>query len=192
MPFVFLAFILVPIAEIAVFIEVGGFIGLWPTLGIVILTALIGTSLLRAQGLAAFGRAQAAMSEGRLPVEEVVHGFCLVIAGALLLTPGFLTDIAGFLLFVHPVRLMLARAAMKWFAKNGTVHVHTSAGFAHRSHNPNPTAPPDDRHAGPTIVEGEAEEVDQSEPQSGSESGTTSGDSAAPSSGQTRWVPPKE
>ncbi|HBM87698.1 MAG: FxsA family protein [Parvibaculaceae bacterium] len=180
MPFVFLAFVLVPIAEIAVFIEVGGMIGLWATLGIVILTALLGTSLLRAQGLAAFGRAQAAMSEGRLPVEEVVHGFCLVIAGALLLTPGFLTDIAGFLLFVHPLRLMLARAAMKWFAKNGTVHMHTNAGFGQRPPGSDPHGPtPDD-----TIVEGQAEEVTPHPPAADNDD--------APAPGSTRWIPPKD
>lgn len=179
MPFVFLAFILVPIAEIAVFIEVGGVIGLWPTLGIVILTALVGTSLLRSQGLAAFGRAQTAMSEGRLPVEEVIHGFCLVIAGALLLTPGFLTDIAGFLLFVPPVRLLLARAAMKWFAKNGTVHMHTGPGH--------PGGPAGGSYPGsndPTIVDGEAEEVDPPRPQASND------DTSA--SGSARWIPPKE
>ena len=180
MPFVFLAFVLVPIAEIAVFIEVGGIIGLWPTLGIVILTALLGTSLLRAQGLAAFGRAQAAMSEGRLPVEEVVHGFCLVIAGALLLTPGFLTDIAGFLLFVHPVRLMLARAAMKWFAKNGTVHMHSNAGFGHPPQGTDPRGQTSDA----TIVDGEAEEVDPQPPAADNDD--------APGTGPTRWVPPKD
>lgn len=184
MPFVFLAFVLVPIAEIAVFIEVGGMIGLWPTLGIVILTALLGTSLLRAQGLAAFGRAQAAMSEGRLPVEEVVQGFCLVIAGALLLTPGFLTDIAGFLLFVHPVRLMLARAAMKWFAKNGTVHVHTHAGFAqHR-----PGGDPRRQTPGDMIVEGEAEEVAARPP--AADNDDAPGDGSPKGAG--RWVPPKD
>ncbi|MCR9242476.1 MAG: FxsA family protein [Rhodobiaceae bacterium] len=180
MPFVFLAFVLVPIAEIAVFIEVGGIIGLWPTLGIVILTALLGTSLLRAQGLAAFGRAQAAMSEGRLPVEEVVHGFCLVIAGALLLTPGFLTDLAGFLLFVHPVRLMLARAAMKWFAKNGTVHMHSNAGFGHSPPGTDPRGQTSDA----TIVDGEAEEVDPHSPDADNDD--------APGPGSTRWVPPKD
>lgn len=183
MPFVFLAFVLVPIAEIAVFIEVGGMIGLWPTLGIVILTALLGTSLLRAQGLAAFGRAQAAMSEGRLPVEEVVHGFCLVIAGALLLTPGFLTDVAGFLLFVHPVRLMLARAAMKWFAKNGTVHMHTSAGFAQQPHQRGSGGESTDT----TIVEGEAEEVKAEPPAADNDDAP---DDGSPK-GAGRWVPPK-
>ncbi|MCE8000750.1 MAG: FxsA family protein [Rhodobiaceae bacterium] len=184
MPFVFLAFVLVPIAEIAVFIEVGGIIGLWPTLGIVILTALLGTSLLRAQGLAAFGRAQSAMSEGRLPVEEVVHGFCLVIAGALLLTPGFLTDIAGFLLFVHPVRLMLARAAMKWFAKNGTVHMHTNAGFG----QPRPGSDPYRQRRDETIVEGQAEEVPAHPPTADNDDAP---DDGSPK-GAGRWVPPKD
>lgn len=158
MPFIFLAFILVPLAEIGLFIEVGGILGLWPTLAIVILTAFLGTALLRAQGLAAFSRAQNSMAEGRLPVEEVVHGFCLVIAGALLLTPGFLTDAVGFLLFIPAVRLALGRAALRWFSKHGTVHVHTvhetSSGFgAPRSPSEKPT----------DVIEGEAEELDPSD-----------------------------
>jgi UPF0716 protein FxsA len=149
MPLVFLLFVIVPITEIALFIEVGDVIGLWPTLGIVIATAFLGTGLLRAQGLAAFARAQATMADGRVPVEEVVHGFCLVIAGALLLTPGFLTDAVGFALFLPPVRLALGRAALRWFSKHGTMHVHTSSGV------------PDPRYRAPDIVEGEAEEIDQ-------------------------------
>jgi len=185
MPFIFLAFILVPIAEIAVFIEVGGVIGLWATIGIVILTAIVGTSLLRSQGLAAFGRAQTAMSEGRLPVEEVIHGFCLVIAGALLLTPGFLTDIAGFLLFVPPVRLVLARAAMKWFAKNGTVHMHTG-GPAGSSY---PEYPDRRTQSGDlSLVEGEAEEVDPTHPHASNDDTSASGSASGPA----RWVPPKD
>ena len=155
MPFIFLAFILVPLAEIALFVEVGGILGLWPTLGIVVLTAFLGTGLLRSQGLAAFSRAQVSMAEGRLPMEEVVHGFCLVIAGALLLTPGFLTDAVGFLLFLPPVRLALGRAAVRWFSKHGTMQVYTaqgdSSGFNHRHPARDGTA---------EVVEGEAEEVE--------------------------------
>ena len=158
MPLIFLLFVLVPIAEIALFIEVGDVIGLWPTLGIVIATAFLGTGLLRAQGVAAFARAQATMAEGRVPVEEVVHGFCLVIAGALLLTPGFFTDAIGFALFLPPVRLALGRAALKWFSQHGTVHVHTQSqggtGFPHQT----PERAP--RRGTPEIVEGEAEEID--------------------------------
>ncbi|MEQ9518947.1 MAG: FxsA family protein [Parvibaculum sp.] len=124
MPFIFLAFVLIPLAEIGLFIQVGGLIGLWPTLFIVIGTAFAGTALLRAQGLAAFSRAQTQMVDGKLPVEEVVHGFCLVIAGALLLTPGFLTDAVGLLLFVPQVRLFLGRKALKWLAAHGSLHVY--------------------------------------------------------------------
>lgn len=159
MPFIFLAFVLVPIAEIGLFIEVGGILGLWPTLGIVVLTAVLGTALLRAQGLAAFSRAQASMAEGRLPVEEVVHGFCLVIAGALLLTPGFLTDTIGFLLFVPAVRLALGRSALRWLARHGTMHVyHTQNDGSdfdamHGREGPSPSRDSD-------VVEGQAEEVD--------------------------------
>ena len=149
-------------------------IGLWPTLAIVIATAFLGTWLLRAQGLAAFVRAQATMAEGRVPVEEVVHGFCLVIAGALLLTPGFLTDAVGFALFLPPVRLMLGRTALRWFTKHGAVQVHTGSqehagphgqagppeqpGFSHAQPEQNP------RRRTPDIIEGEAEEIDPSSP----------------------------
>ena len=93
-----------PLIEIAVFIEVGGWIGLWPTIAIVILTAMIGTALLRAQGIATLNRARQQMDRGALPARELFDGLCLLFAGALLLTPGFVTDAVGFLLFVPPVR----------------------------------------------------------------------------------------
>lgn len=158
MPFVFLAFVLVPLAEIGLFIQVGGLIGLWPTLFVVILTAFIGTVLLRAQGLAAFSRAQVQMAEGRLPVEEVVHGFCLVIAGALLLTPGFLTDTIGFLLFVPLVRLYLGRKALKWLATHGSVHVYQAG------ERPDGFGPTQDGNAPGDMVDGFAEEVEPETP----------------------------
>jgi len=101
---VLLLFIGIPIAEIAVFIEVGDRIGLWPTVGTVVLTAVIGTALLRAQGIATIFKAQESMQNGVFPVQEAFDGICLVAAGALLLTPGFLTDTIGFVLFVPPLR----------------------------------------------------------------------------------------
>ena len=102
-----LAFIAVPIAEIAVFIEVGGRIGLGPTLFIVVATAFAGAGLLRHQGLATLHRARHELAEGRLPLAEVFDGLCLLIAGALLLTPGFITDGAGLLLFLPGLRAWL-------------------------------------------------------------------------------------
>jgi UPF0716 protein FxsA len=102
-------FIFIPLAEIAVFIKVGGWLGLGPTLALIILTAVAGTWMLRHQGLAVLSRAQRQMQQGVLPVAEVFEGCCLVIAGALLLTPGFLTDVAGALLLLPPVRATLYR-----------------------------------------------------------------------------------
>jgi len=101
------AFIGVPIVEIAIFIEVGGVLGLWPTLGLVVLTAILGTWQLRAQGLATLMRAREQVERGALPTRELFDGACLLVAGALLLTPGFVTDGAGFLLFFPPVRDIL-------------------------------------------------------------------------------------
>ncbi len=92
------AMIGVPILEIIVFIEAGGYLGLWPTVGAVILTAIIGSALLRHQGLSTLARAQENLAAGRLPMTEVFDGLCIVIGGALLLTPGFITDTIGFLL----------------------------------------------------------------------------------------------
>ena len=102
-----LAFVITPIVEIAVFIQIGGEIGLWPTLAIVVITAIVGTALLRAQGLATFASAQKTLARGEFPVSQVFDGACLLVAGALLLTPGFVTDGIGLTLFFPPVRDLL-------------------------------------------------------------------------------------
>lgn len=99
-----LIFLGVPILEIAVFIQAGDIFGLWPTLAAIVATAIIGGVIIRAQGLATLARARLALDEGRPPVREVFTGLCLLIAGALLMTPGFLTDTAGFVLLVPGVR----------------------------------------------------------------------------------------
>lgn len=103
------AFVVTPLIEIAVLIQVGGWLGLWPTLGLIILTAIIGTWMLRQQGFAVLARAQQQLAAGSVPLGEVFEGFCLVIAGALLLTPGFVTDIIGGSLLMPPVRAWLYR-----------------------------------------------------------------------------------
>jgi UPF0716 protein FxsA len=102
-----IAFIVMPIVEIAVLIQVGGWLGLWPTLALIILTAVAGTWMLRQQGFAVLSRAQEQLGRGTVPIAEVFEGFCLVIAGALLLTPGFVTDFMGGLLLLPPVRTWL-------------------------------------------------------------------------------------
>lgn len=102
-------FIGLPLIEIVVFIEVGGVLGVWPTIAATVATALAGSLLLRAQGLATLMRARAQMDQGQLPAREMFEGICLVLAGGLLLTPGFVTDTLGLLLFVPPFRELLRR-----------------------------------------------------------------------------------
>jgi UPF0716 protein FxsA len=103
------ALIGVPLLEIALFIEVGGWIGLGPTLALIVLTAVIGGWLVRWQGIGVLLRAQRQLADGILPVVEVFEGLCVVIGGALLLAPGFFTDAVGALLLVPAVRRELYR-----------------------------------------------------------------------------------
>lgn len=100
----FFAFLAVPLIEIALFIQVGGLIGLWPTLGIVVLTAILGTYLVRTQGLMAMANLRMSFSRLEDPSESLAHGAMILVAGALLLTPGFFTDTVGFALLMPPVR----------------------------------------------------------------------------------------
>ena len=107
--YLFIAFLMVPIIEIALFIQVGGAIGLWPTLAIVILTAIMGAWLVRTQGRMALGQLQSSFSNLNDPTEPLAHGAMILVAGALLLTPGFFTDAVGFALLMPPVRMMVLR-----------------------------------------------------------------------------------
>lgn len=100
----FLLFLIVPLIEIALFIQVGGFIGLWWTLAIVILTAALGTFLVRSQGLAVLAQLRGSFEELRDPTEPLAHGAMVLFSGALLLTPGFFTDAVGFALMVPGIR----------------------------------------------------------------------------------------
>lgn len=118
------AFIGVPLVEIAVFIQIGGEIGLGWTLAIVILTAIAGSWLLRRQGLSTLARAQAEMDRGVMPVQQVFDGVCLLIAGCLLLTPGFVTDALGALLFIPPLRVLLARLVLARILNRAEFRVH--------------------------------------------------------------------
>jgi UPF0716 protein FxsA len=109
----FLAFLLVPLIEIALFIQVGGLIGLWPTLLIVVLTAIAGTALVRSQGAQAMARLRDSFDTLRDPTEPLAHGAMILFSGALLLTPGFFTDAVGFALLVPGVRNMVLRELRK-------------------------------------------------------------------------------
>lgn len=94
----------IPLAEIAVFVIVGSQIGVLPTIALVVVTAIAGSILLRIQGFGALTRIRTAMDQGGIPGRELVHGLMIMVAGVMLLTPGFITDTLGMLLFVPPVR----------------------------------------------------------------------------------------
>lgn len=100
----FFLFIGVPIIEIALFIQVGGWLGLWPTLAIVVLTAIAGTMMVKSQGAQALARLQRSFNDLTDPTEPLAHGAMILFSGALLLTPGFFTDALGFALLLPPVR----------------------------------------------------------------------------------------
>lgn len=107
--YLFLAFLAVPLIEIALFIQVGGLIGLWPTLAIVVLTAILGAWLVRAQGQLAMNQLRRSFSELDDPTEPLAHGAMILLSGALLLTPGFFTDAVGFALLIPAVRAAVFR-----------------------------------------------------------------------------------
>lgn len=133
-----LFFIGIPLIEIALFVVVGERIGLLWTIFIVIATAIAGTTLLRMQGAGALANARSAMDSGRLPVESVADGIFLLIAGILLLTPGFLTDFIGFLLFIPGLRHTLGRAIWQRLTASGMVDIGAGAGGGpgHRGNGP--------------------------------------------------------
>lgn len=115
MPFLILLFIVVPILELYVIIQVGQLIGVVPTLILLLADALLGSMLLKQQGRGAWRRFNEALAARRFPGREVVDGVLIVIGGTLLLTPGFLTDVLGLFLLVPPTRAM-ARRVLRRFA----------------------------------------------------------------------------
>lgn len=119
----FLILVGVPIIEIALFIQVGGAIGLLPTLAIVIATAIAGTALMRLQGLKALERLRTSLERGGDPVGPIAHGALILVAGMLLLTPGFFTDTLGVLLLIPAVRDRVIR----WGGSRLTVQAATFA-----------------------------------------------------------------
>ena len=110
--FLFL-FIVMPIVEMTILIKVGTMIGALNTVGLVLLTAIIGAALLRQQGLATLLKANQRLNSGELPAKEVAEGLILAVGGALLLTPGFVTDTIGFLCLIPGTRHWLAAQALK-------------------------------------------------------------------------------
>lgn len=110
-------FIVVPLAELYVIVQVGQLIGIWPTLALLLADAVLGSLLLRHQGREAWQRFNAALAARRFPGKEVADGALIVVGGTLLVAPGFLTDIAGLLLLLPPTRALARRAFRGYFSR---------------------------------------------------------------------------
>jgi UPF0716 protein FxsA len=108
-----LLFIVVPIAELAVIIQVGSLIGVWWTVALLLADSVLGSMLMRSQGRAAWRRFNAAVAEGRAPAREVLDGVLVIFGGALLLTPGFITDVFGLLFLFPPTRVLVRRLLIR-------------------------------------------------------------------------------
>ncbi len=144
MPFIVI-FILVPFIELATFASVSEHIGIWTTLTLAFVTAIIGGLLVKYQGIQTILSMRGAMDQGQMPLTEIFDGFCLVAAGALLITPGFVTDTIGFALLIPPVR-----SALRHF-----ISKHTDWAVAGSSSGSYQRRQPQD----PSILEGEYEHV---------------------------------
>jgi len=138
MRYLLLLFIAMPIIEIGVLIRVGGWLGLWPTLIIVIITAVLGTWMLRQQSVATIMSAQNSLREGQLPAQQIFEGVLLLVGGVLLLTPGFVTDAIGFACLLPWSRRWLAHRIAKRtkggsIFMNGSFQAGASSGFGSTS-----------------------------------------------------------
>jgi UPF0716 protein FxsA len=109
-------FIVVPIAELYVLIQIGQAIGILPTIALLIVDSILGAALMRSQGRAAWMRFNRALAEGRVPGREVLDGALVIFGGALLLTPGFLSDILGLILLLPPTRAIVRTLLVRRFA----------------------------------------------------------------------------
>ena len=110
-------FIIIPLIELVILIKVGSYIGLWPTLLIVILTGVIGAALARQQGFLIISSIRSDLNAGKVPAHELIDGLLVLIGGVVLLTPGFLTDICGFLLLIPQTRSMFKKFIKRQFQK---------------------------------------------------------------------------
>jgi UPF0716 protein FxsA len=151
-----LVFIVVPVLELALLIKTGQVIGVWATVALVLTTALSGAFIISRQSLSVLRRSLEALSEGRTPVAPVVDGLFLLVAGALLLTPGLLTDIVALALLVPPLRRAVARAAMAWMLHRAQVSITVDD----EPWGPDGRRRPSGNAHGP-VIDGEFERLDE-------------------------------
>ena len=142
-----LLFVIVPAIELAILIEIGKDIGFWPTMGIIFLTGAIGSTLTRTQGMAVWSQFNAKLQKGQLPGNELIDGLIVLCSGALLLTPGILTDFVGFLGLIPHSRSLIRNQLQKYLKKTqlqGNIHFQSSVFGAAQSPEPNATPPDPD------------------------------------------------
>ena len=150
----FLLFLAVPLIEIALFVQIGGAIGLGWTLAIVILTAILGTALVRSQGTVVLGQVRGSFEELKDPTEPLAHGAMILFSGALLLTPGFFTDAVGFALLVPGIRSVVFKFVRSRINVEQVQFGSRASGFS--PHRQGYSPPP----GGPTVIDGEFEEIE--------------------------------
>ena len=156
LPLLLILFIAVPIAELWLIIEIGGAIGILPTVALLVVDSLVGAALARSQSRAAWERFNLALAEGRLPGKEVFDGAMVIFGGALLLTPGFITDVFGIILLLPPTRALVRRFLARMVARRGSVAFRVAQfGSARRSGGGSPF----ERRSREYDFEGSADEV---------------------------------
>lgn len=129
----FALFVVLPILEMWLLIEVGSLVGSLPTIGMVVFTAVVGAALLKQQGIDTLTRAQQRLNSGQVPAKEILEGLLLAVGGALLLTPGFITDTLGFVCLIGPLRQWLVAQLLK----RGVMQVNSFQTSGFQSVKPN-------------------------------------------------------
>lgn len=155
-PLLILLFIVLPIVELYALIQVGQSIGVLPTIGLLILDSIVGAFLLRREGRSAWLRFNDAVRSGRVPARETLDGGLVILGGALLMTPGFVTDIFGLVMLVPPTRAVVRRFALPWLGRRMVV-----AAAVRATPRAAPTRAPGGRDAD---IDGTATEVDTPTP----------------------------
>jgi UPF0716 protein FxsA len=140
-----LVFVAFPLIEIAVLIKAGEMIGFWPTISLLVASAALGALVIRHQGLTMVNRMLAAASEGKLPFAPMLDSYALIVAGALLIVPGLVSDVIGLLLLVPPLRALAIRSALSGLA--GGAAGYRSSGTR--------------KPAGPTVINATYERIDE-------------------------------